>query len=700
MTYYRSACLIIYLLTGGIFLHAQESVQEKPELSADDTIVYDDSSKLLIASGNARLRNGPLLLIAERIEFDRNASIAMASGNAILTVGAFRALADSMTINMSTGDVTAINFRMGFDPVVTEGKKAERRDGIIRAEEVNLFFRENNPWEPSLRVSNFELDPEEGTFAGRGISFRLGDFTLAKLPRLKTKAKDPIFEGRFSVGEDDNLGWHIEVGSLYRISPELQAGGSITGYTKRGVLLAPEAHYLHHYDGGYSKGSLLGGYINDNGDNRGLDVGGQTLDAGRGFADLTHVQRIEENLRIALQLEWRKDSETFRDFRRDLFAERQWTDSHAEINYEGANFTISVFSRLHANDYETVVERRPELSLDLAPTEWLLPELYNSFSVALARLRKAEAGPSIVNDLEADRLDLTYGLRRPFRLTPWLTFTPMTTYRLVDYEQEESNPTRHFGEIGADLRIGFHGDFAVQNETWGIDGVRHDVAMVLNHRHLQNLESDATGSIHPIDSEFLQDPNLNPVDLFDLRQTDTIEERHLFRVGLENRFLTRGTDEVPRSLASLLLYQDLLVVRKAGENTFDDFFADLVLSPADWLSLGLQTKLATRTGKVERTALSTRLVDGDLGELDFTLLDYSDFSEQYQVTGIRRLSERQSLYGGVRYDAEDQRFTHLFLGTRRRIGNSWDLLYSVTRRRGSSKEDDLEFDVSLSVYSF
>jgi len=37
---------------------------------------------------------------------------------------------------------------------------------------------------------------------------------------------------------------------------------------------------------------------------------------------------------------------------------------------------------------------------------------------------------------------------------------------------------------------------------------------------------------------------------------------------------------------------------------------------------------------------------------------------------------------------------------RRRLGDSWDLLYSVTRFRGALKEDDLEFDVSLRLYSF
>ena len=116
--------------------------------------------------------------------------------------------------------------------------------------------------------------------------------------------------------------------------------------------------------------------------------------------------------------------------------------------------------------------------------------------------------------------------------------------------------------------------------------------------------------------------------------------------------------------------------------------------------MGFQAKLDSATGQVERLALSTRLTDGDFGELDFALFDYQDFSNQYQVTGTHRLTERQTIYGGARYDAEGDRFTHLFLGMRRRLGDSWDLLYSVTHFRGALKEDDLEFDVSLRLYSF
>ncbi|MBT7924714.1 MAG: hypothetical protein HN627_10675, partial [Opitutae bacterium] len=170
--------------------------------------------------------------------------------------------------------------------------------------------------------------------------------------------------------------------------------------------------------------------------------------------------------------------------------------------------------------------------------------------------------------------------------------------------------------------------------------------------------------------------------------------------GLENRVYTRGEDGLPHPLVQLLIYQDMLPDRKPGENAFDDFYADLQLSPADWLALGFQTKLDSATGQVERLALSTRLTDGDFGELDFALFDYQDFSNQYQVSGTHRLTERQTVYGGARYDAEGERFTHLFLGMRRRLGESWDLMYSVTRFRGALKEDDLEFDVSLRLYSF
>ena len=525
----------------------------------------------------------------------------------------------------------------------------------------------------------------------------MGDFTIGKLPWLKIKDRESIFDPRFSAGKEDRLGWYLEVGSLYGISSAMEMGGRVTGFAKRGVLFSPEANYLHHYEGGHAKGRMLGGFINDIGHNRGLDIRGDSVETSRGFADLKHLHRVHENLRLGLQLEWQNDSETIRDFRRELFTERQWNDSHAEIGYEGENLTLSLFSRFHANAYETVVERRPELSLDLAPYEFLTPELYHSFSIALASLRKAD--PLISPDIETDRIDLAYGVRRPFRLTRWLSLTPLASYRLVDYNVDGIDPTRHLGEIGADLRANMHGDFDLQNDTWEINGLRHEIAVVLSHRKVSELDSNDLGLIPQLDHEF-QDPNLAPLDLFDRRQTDAIGESHLFRIGLENRIYTRGEDGLPHPLAHLLIYQDLLPARKPGENAFDDFYADLLLSPADWLALGFQAKLDSATGQVERLALSTRLTDGGFGELDFALFDYQDFSNQYQVTGTHRLTERQTVYGGARYDAEGERFTHLFLGMRRRLGDSWDLLYSVTRFRGALKEDDLEFDISLRLYSF
>ena len=681
----------LLLCLGNILLCAQEDAPTA-SLTADDPIVFQGATNQFIASGNARLKNGPMLLLADRIELDRNASVAMATGNVILTMQNFRALADSITLHLDSGDMTAVNFRMGIDPIVTEGSKAEQVNGIFHSKDVNLYVREKRPWEPNLKLRELEIDSNGSTFTGRGISFRVGDLTIGKLPWLKIKDRESIFDLRLSVGKEDRLGWYLEAGSLYSISPAMEMGGSVTGFTKRGVLFSPEANYLHHYEGGYAKGRLLGGFINDRGDNRGLDIREDSVETSRGFADLTHLQRVHENLRLALQLEWQNDSETIRDFRRELFTKRQWNDSHAEIGYEGENLTLSLFSRFHANEYETVVERRPELSLDLAPYEFLAPELYHSFSIALASLRKAD--PFI----ETDRIDLAYGVRRPFRLTRWLSLTPLASYRLVDYDVDGADPT-HLGEIGADLRASLHGYFDLQNDTWEINGLRHEIAVVLSHRKVNELNSNDLDRIPQLDHEF-QDPNLAPLDLFDRRQTDEIGESHLFRIGLENRIYTRGEDGLPHPLAHLLIYQDLLPARKSGENAFDDFYADLLLSPADWLALGFQAKLDSATGQVERLALSTRLTDGGFGELDFALFDYQDFSNQYQVTGTHRLTERQTVYGGARYDAEGERFTHLFLGMRRRLGDSWDLLYSVTRFRGALKEDDLEFDVSLRLYSF
>ena len=101
-------------------MHAQEGIlssSSKVILESDNDVYFDEKLLKLVASGNARLENGSLLLTADRIEFDQNRSLASANGKVILTDGDFRILAKDLEISLQTGDFNASEIKTMLFPL-------------------------------------------------------------------------------------------------------------------------------------------------------------------------------------------------------------------------------------------------------------------------------------------------------------------------------------------------------------------------------------------------------------------------------------------------------------------------------------------------------------------------------------------------------------------------------------------------------
>ena len=109
--------LIPVLVTSGKIGKVSSDDSNKTILEADKEVYFDDSIQKLVATPNARLKSGPILLTAERIEYDTNTSEALAIGKVILTDGNFRLLAEKTMLNMETGDFNATEVKTMLYPL-------------------------------------------------------------------------------------------------------------------------------------------------------------------------------------------------------------------------------------------------------------------------------------------------------------------------------------------------------------------------------------------------------------------------------------------------------------------------------------------------------------------------------------------------------------------------------------------------------
>ena len=112
----------------------------KTILDAENEVFFDGKRGKLIATPNARLRSGDILLIAKRIELDQKQNEAVAIGNVILSDGEFRLLSESMQINLISGDFNATNVKFGIYPWAIQAEKISRTNSTVQGLESDLYF--------------------------------------------------------------------------------------------------------------------------------------------------------------------------------------------------------------------------------------------------------------------------------------------------------------------------------------------------------------------------------------------------------------------------------------------------------------------------------------------------------------------------------------------------------------------------------
>ena len=672
------------------------SKQAKTILEAEKEVFFDDETQRLIATPNARLSNGSLLLTANRIEYDRNRTIAFARGDVTLTNGTLRILARELEINLSTADFKALDVKAGFYPWVTEGSEITKENNKITSKDSFFYIRDRHPLEPNLGVRSLTFDQNSSSFTGQEVTLRVGNKKIGKLPALSGKLGQNPFGYGLHAGRRDRLGWYLGTEGEWRLSESLLAKGELTAYDKRGVLLSPGVEWETEQTDGFQRSSLEHGWIRDQEDERGSDLRGFSIGEERNYLHAYSVNRFRERWRFAAQMEWQEDSEVFRDFRRDRFQDKQWNDHFAELAYESDNWTLSTLTKWQANNHEAMVEQHPNIRFDLAPTPWPDTKIYNTLSFEFGDFREKNQVGSLVG--RSKRLDLGYQIQRPIHLGTGLTYTPFFSYRLQDYSLDGPDAMRSWGEWGNDLHYALHGDYDLENEIWEINGLRHILDFSISHRKIKRLDSERS-SLIPLIDDSLIDLNMGPTDLLDKLEADDLEPFEVIRFGWENHFLAR-TGESTRELLSLQVFQDLWFDTESGNDLQRNFHAGAAVHPAHWLSLRGQAKIDVDRGETIRNSISATIRDGRINEFDLAYFNYKSFSDQWQFLASHRISERKALHGALRLQGERPKIPYWQITLEYRPSRSWAWFFAVAERTGTAKENETEATASVRLFSF
>ena len=355
--------------------------------------------------------------------------------------------------------------------------------------------------------------------------------------------------------------------------------------------------------------------------------------------------------------------------------------------------------------------------------------IYQNFSASYVHLLEKDP-QGIVSPLNSNRLNLYYQLSRPFYVTDWFTATPVLGGMITSYGQtndDEGMFTRVLGEVGFDLEATAIGTWNYQNRFWRINGLRHVLRPIVQYRYVPSAQAGNT-LIPQIDRPAAFSTYLQPIDLGQKRNVDSLWEENTFRIGLENLFQTRFDQQFGSyNLVSLNIFQEYrLSTRPAftvntpstpdvpglppdttiqGQNSISDIFIELEIEPIYWFNTRFFTRFDPTSPAINEFDTITNLVDSDEWLVVFGtnyVIDVPDTEiiNQYSLAVNYRIDYRNILYGLWRVDAELGELTEQYYSWQTHLGNSWLVEFQIGYLQGSTRENNLSYRVKFSLMKF
>jgi hypothetical protein len=308
------------------------------------------------------------------------------------------------------------------------------------------------------------------------------------------------------------------------------------------------------------------------------------------------------------------------------------------------------------NNFETMVERLPEVRLDWKNQPFFTDKVFNESRVQFDNLRlmsEAYAKPQKT----AIRTDAYSRWYVPLKWKD-TSFTPYAGYRGTGYSHQlNSNDSlyRNVMEYGGDLRTHFYKTYPVSFDKMGIE---------VNHlRHIVEPSVAFQGATSLVDHE----------KLIHFDTVDKVDDAAKVILGLENRFQTKRvvdgrTKRVDIVSFNTFLFFDMMPSHEMNPNMkgarFSTFENKLILRPYEWLQLQTRVQFDFASHILKRTDQDIIIRKGKWRFLFgySHVHDYYDFdtdlaiqkSQQFIFDARYNVNHLWMLGGYIRWDTSDR----------------------------------------------
>jgi LPS-assembly protein len=499
----------------------------------------------------------PVDVTADRIQYDKHAALIEAIGNAVVRRGEETLKADYIRVNVDSGEANAVghvkmvspdgdvwtgeklthNFRthrgevpglkMTMDPFrLIRSEKAEQLDRntfVIHDAVITTCTNAPSHLHYSVKAKKVTLVPDDYLEA-RHAFWYFGSVPVLYLPYFKR-----TFEDR---GLSLSAGYATELGAFVKSSYRYSVGGGIESephldyYTRRGLGLGEE---LEWDIGGRHSGDLFAYYIHDSYPDEGEE---EDIDNNRYRLSVRHRTGLGQRDYMMGQVQYWSDEDILEDFFESEYQESAQPENYLWYSYRGNGYLGSLIARFRLNDFYTHVNRLPEASFDLFETRIGDSSFYFESRNSGGYLEKVWEEGLDNDEYSSVRFDSANKLSAVHKAFGFLNLVPRAAYRGTYYSE-----TLEPGAAGPGSSV----TSAVSKSA----GARlRSVAEFGQKVSFKAFKPLGDGEMRHVaepyaDYTFRSDPTVDPEELYQFDNTDTLDKEHSLRIGMRNKIQTR-----------------------------------------------------------------------------------------------------------------------------------------------------------------
>ncbi len=593
----------IFLLTGLIsvsYAADDDLLKLKPGLPIvvdGDKVEYFEQDGRIVAEGNVVITYGDMTLTCDKIEVNTKSRMAVCEGNVRIErpEGVMTGDRIRYDFNKEEGELIGIDIKSyPWYGQAEEITRVSKNEYLLKDGYVTTCDRE----EPHYRVSAGQIRffPDDKVIA-KNVVVYIGKvpvmwFPYYYHPIVQTKAKV-----QFIPGYSGDWGYFLLSAWRFHIKGNTKVDVLLDYRTRKGFAEGANLYYDMEDIGlpTLGKGVFRSYFIQENDPVTTYDPK-PYRDEGDGMNRRQRLQwkhRMEFEPETIGMLEFNKlsDEHIIEDYFYNEYEENNIVpQNYASIISAKPNYIFGVYLEKRFDDFYTVTQRLPEVSLSIpAQRLWETP-LYYSSEMSATYFDKQYKGLSSPPE-KVGRFDYYNKLSYMAKLG-FLNITPFGDIRETVYTRDKWDHDPELRSVfggGVSVFSRFHKVYDVETDAWGldIDGLRHIVVPSATYYYAHQ-------------------PTVNKDDLYQMDYIDALEEENSINFSLESKFQTRrgeGENKGSVDLARFIVSTDYLLRMERESFKFENLKMELELKPYSWLYIDSDMEIVPKNQSLGRASV-------------------------------------------------------------------------------------------------